>query len=506
MESLFGSGIERRINELREYIKANPKDHQAKLALMGTMLDDGRGKQAEKELKKLSTGDPQDADFHLYLAQYSWIHYQNGPGFSMSGEGVSYGPVRPNLNRKAWNNSKLKEIKKRLEKALKINPAHEPSIVLLGHVLVEQESYKNLFKLASNTEEVLPDFPWIPYFRAKAAQANGDTDEALKQIEDAMARAANQPAFLMYASELYEDTGITEKSVHLKKQSQFYSVVPPFIEWEYNESAYKSLDTLRLFPREEGSELSDEEREARYEKFGSEVTRLCSNDTQESNQALAILCVTHSAHGKWEDLAFETLEKRGQRGLLRNILMGARSNCTIASAGAALARLKDPSAFDILIQMLPNDTAPIFSAKVAYSLCLLGDMRASDPLINIAKTSDGYAREEAILALGAFTNLQDVQNTLNELTSDPELGVLADVSLYRFDKNTERLKRIEEAIKEEGFYGEYQILRYLELIDDSGARQLSEVIDAHLEMEREESKKEQEDRLKKLNEQSTASG
>jgi hypothetical protein len=162
----------------------------------------------------------------------------------------------------------------------------------------------------------------------------------------------------------------------------------------------------------------------------------------------------------------------------------ARSVCTIREASGALARLRHPEAFDVLVELLPRDVQFAHPMLAARWLAVLGDERAvphlvramqrrgddSDPIVD---AGIHFARGQAALALGRF-DTDVAARALERALTDEAIAEYAHAALYRLTNDDGHIAALESLDPEALVF----LASYLDEIGRPRARALAERIRA----------------------------
>ena len=234
---------------------------------------------------------------------------------------------------------------------------------------------------------------------------------------------------------------------------------------------------------------SKDSRQKYFKQKEKLIKHLAKEDSLTSTEFLAAICWHHADHGRLENLAFAAIEKRGKKAvkILVNLVKNAQSTCTIKSASHALARLRAPEAFDILIRILPGDIRLVFYIDAALALEILGDSRAVAHLVKVlnpdyrqpksSRDEDPMdfgmgrqmARARAALALGNFDKRESIA-ALEKGVKNDQVSAYCHAGLYRLTRKSKHFAPVAKAIENDAGMDSYILVRYLERTGDRQAK------------------------------------
>ncbi len=307
-------------------------------------------------------------------------------------------------------------------------------------------------------------------------------------------------ALWLFGANLANYMGDEQKAIEATEKAKFYGWLPPFCkDVEYSEEMAAVVTALRDPKQMEGA-----------------VEDLIGTPGPASSQLLAAVCWHRKIHGQIETACFEELTRRQDGDLLVELFTTGNSSFTIQYAGHALAELKHSKAFELLVEVLPQDIKPVWHMDIANSLAVLGDPRAVPPLIQVLDperldsrtylstedpsiATDGplFARHRAALALGKFDDPQ-AKEALTQGLKNMDIAVACNAALYRQTDQLMHLRAIEP------IQGETRdlLMGYIAEIDRPAAQDLHKRWTEFREAEKREALKVQEDALKARSKQS----
>jgi tetratricopeptide (TPR) repeat protein len=452
----------------------------------------GRSAEALQVLHQgLGRGD-EDDDATLSLA-IGRLHEQladDGPFLERNGEYVAYLPRDPDVDEDAWRRDHRQRALAAYLVVRSRYPDRESAHERVGTLQTQLGQHEAALATWTATAERFPASAAAHLGRARALTALGRSAEAAAACEQALhisPRLADAHAMLGdHHASLDEDA----KAQQAFERADFYAWLPAFVELDFD--ACRASFAL-LEPRFETEPSRAEHLRAR-EARRAEIERLLTTPSAESSGLLATLCHRHEDHGDVEDRIFDELRARGEASipLLRQLLDNAQSSCTRRGAVHALTALRAPGLLPLLVDLLPRDTHPIFSADIAGALASLGDRRAVGALIEVAKPSPGdgtegaepdvmtgygrtLARMRAALAVGALGG-DDARSALTVGLEDPVIGGACAVGLYRLTREPELLVRIRSAVLAAQTIGQRMLVDGLESFAPEEAKPLRDEI------------------------------
>jgi Flp pilus assembly protein TadD len=434
--------VDRGIEVLRNHLKGHRDDVNARIVL-GRILDfDGRPDEAVMVWEAGVSNTA--ADFPLLMSIGEIRHRQgtDGPTISYRRGMVQANPSKNEAEEERYKTSHLAQAATTLERARKLRPSAPEAASALASVYAEQgkhdaaaEVWKSLVKLEPKNGEFEKNL-------GLATKLAGRADEAAQYLKHAIELSPRLADAHEALAEIQKAKGQAAEAEQSRKRSEFYKRLPSFCTLIYSDENAKTLDSL---------------------DDAKAVRKLIDDPSDRATEFLAVVCWSHP-HNQLESQAFESLEARGARTtpILRRLLEGAHSTCTIKSAGHILARRKSDGLFDHLVRLLPGDTRSFgMDMDIAGSLDDLGDARAVESLVlmlNPADTDpkhdpgpglldDRYsARARAALALGAF-NKDAARRALEDGTKIPQFEAYCWAALYRLSKDPKHLAALEKAVR-----------------------------------------------------------
>jgi len=431
--------VDRAIEVLRDDLNKNAKDVRARVVL-GRILDfDGRPDEAVTLWEAGLTVAESDLPLLMSIGEIRHRQGNDGPTVSYRRGMVAVNPSKNEAEEERFKRSRLAQAATAYEKARKLRPDEPEAARALASVYSVQKKYdsaaevwKSLIKLDSKNGEYHLGL-------ALATQKAGRSDEASQHLKQAIELNPRLAEALEALAEYQKQKGRTAEAEQSRKRAEFYKRLPSFCTLAYSEENLKTLDSLN----QEGS-----------------VRKLVDDPSEPAAEFLATLCWSHP-HNRLETQAFEALEARGARTtpLLRALLEGARSTCTIKSTAHILARRKVDGIFDYLVKMLPGDVRGFaMDMDIAGSLDDLGDPRAVGPLGQVLNPGDANAAREdglltdrnsararAAMAIGAF-DMPEARRDLGAGTRDPQIAAYCLAALYRMTKDPKHLAALEKSV------------------------------------------------------------
>jgi tetratricopeptide (TPR) repeat protein len=462
--------VDRAISTLRDYLKGNANDVNAR-ALLGGILDfDGRPDEAVTLWEAGMTNTA--ADFPLLMSIGEIRHRQgrDGPTISYRRGMVQANPSKNEAEEERYKTSHLAQAATIYKRAHKLRPNQPEAASALASVYAEQgkhdaaaEVWKSLVKLEPKNGEYQLNL-------GLATKQAGRADEAAQYLKHAIELNPRLAEAHEALAEYQKAKGQAAEAEQSRKRADFYKRLPSFCTVLYSDESRKSLDSLD---------------DAKF------VRKLIDDPSERATEFLAIVCWSHP-HNQLETQAFDAIEARGAKTtpVLRALLEGAQSTCTIKSAGHILARRKSDGLFDFLVRLLPGDTRGFaMDMDIAGSLDDLGDTRAVRPLIEMLNPADTdpnhdsgpspledrySARARAALAIGAF-DTPAARRALEGGTKIPQFASYCWAALYRLSKDPKHLTALENAVRPDDGFTSSVVGNYLQKkVGTNEAKQLAQ--------------------------------
>ncbi len=379
---------------LRDHLKDEPKDEDARIAL-GRILDfDGRPDEAVSLWESALTGDASDYSYLMSVGEIRLRQGESGPNMTFRAGTVMARPSRDKDAEVRYKKDRLADAASAYEKARKLRPEAPEAAKALASVYSRQGKPEAALGVWKSLVALEPENPGFRLSLALATRDAGHEDEAadfLRRTLELDPRLAEAHEAL---AEHQEKKGLAAEAEKSRSRANFYKRLPSFATLTDTEENVRTLDALD----QEGT-----------------VRKLAEDPSDRASEILAILCWSHP-HNALEAEAFKALEARGAKTtpLLQKILDGAQSTCTIKSTAHILARRKTDGLLDYLEKMLPGDVRGFgMDMDIAGSLDDLGDPRAVEALARMVDPDTpgegvnplidrNSARFRAALALGAF--------------------------------------------------------------------------------------------------------
>lgn len=445
--------VDKAIDVLRGHLDKNSHDSDARLFL-GSLLDfDGRPDDAIKLYEAGLTGRAVDFPLLIEIAETQQRLGEEGPSITRRRGMITASPNRDPAGAEKFKQERLAKAVAAYEKALKLVPGEAKATKALASVYTAQKKPDAAIALWSAMVKAEPKNGSNQLALGLVLREAGRADDAtlcFKQAIDLEPRLAEAYEAL---ADYQKSKGQLPEATESRKRATYYGSLPPFSKLEYSEDNARVLRGL-------GQE--------------SIVRDLVADTSDSATEFLAVLCWRHP-HNQLETQAFEALETRGAKTtpILREMLNGARSTCTIRSAAHILARRKADGLLDRMVKLLPGDMQGFgMDMDVAGILDDLGDARAVLPLVQVL-SADGKgangdgplsdragARARAALALGAFDKAEAKQ-ALEAAQADKEIAPFCLASLYRLSKDPKYLASLEQSVGPDDDYVSYVIGNYL---------------------------------------------
>ncbi|HEV3120253.1 MAG TPA: hypothetical protein VGY53_00050, partial [Isosphaeraceae bacterium] len=387
------------------------------------------------------------SDLPLLLAIGEIRHRQGTAGAAVTYRRgtVSAQPGISEAEEKRFKSAHLALAATAYEKARRLRPDDSEAALGLASVYNSQEKYDAAAKVWKSLVELEPRNAGYHLRLALASKEAGRSSEVSEHLKQAIELNPQLAEAHEALSEIQKAKGQIAEAELSHKRAEFYKRLPPFCTIVYSEATLKTLDSLDQV---------------------ASVRKLADDPSEQAAEFLAVLCWSHP-HNALETQAFEALEARGEKttALLRVLLEGAHSTCTIKSTAHILARRKADGLFEYLAKMLPGDLRAFgMDMDIAGSFDDLGDARAVAPLIEVLNPNEAEAPDEdglladrssarirAGLALGAF-DTPEARKALEAGTKNPKIAACCWAALLRLSKDQKHLKALEMAVKpDEGF-------------------------------------------------------
>ena len=456
--------VEKAVLLLRDELEKDSSDLAVRVLLSQALDFDGR---PEEAIQVLNAGLTDSSDNAVLLMQIGNLHARlakDGPTV-VHRRGVS--TTSPNRDPAAAEHFRRKHwaaAVSAFEKAAASSPKEISTHTSLALAYAESGNHS---AAEAKWREIHKSHPsdrqaFLGY--ADALAKLGKSKEALNVLENGL---AIQPRFAEgYAmlAEQYRAAGRAAEASQAESKAEFYGSLPPFTQLD------DTAEVRKLISQFDNRAV---------------VEQLCADPSEQATQLLAALCWSHP-HNDLEEMAFDSLDKRGPVAtpIVIQLLNDAGSTCTMRSSMRILARQKHATAFDRLVQMLPNDTRSFgFDMDIAGSLDLLGDDRAVPHLIHVFSPGQAILpsgehffvdhtmnRARCALALGAF-DTPESRSALEQGLGVPDFELYCAAALYRLTRDRKHLNRIESASPD----GLVPLLvgKYLAKIDDPRAKSVS---------------------------------
>lgn len=446
--------VDRAIQVLRDYLNKNAKDVNARV-ILGRILDfDGRPDEAVTLWEGGLTDAASDLPVLMAIGEIRHRQGRDGPTVSYRRGMVGAIPSKDEAEEGRFKRSRLAQAATAYEKARKLRPDEPEAARALASVYSLQEKPDSAVEVWKSLVNLDPRNGEYRLGLALATRKAGRSDEALQHLKQALELNPRLAEAHEALAEDQERKGRAVEAEQSRKRAEFYNRLPSFCTLAYSEENLKTLDSLN----QEGS-----------------VRKLVDDPSDQAAELLATLCWSHP-HNRLETRAFEALEARGARTtpLLRALLEGARSTCTIRSTAYILARRRADGIYDYLVEMLPGDVRGFaMDMDIAGSLDDLGDPRAVGPLGQVLNPGDANAaieggplmdrnsaRARAAMAIGAF-DTPEARRALEAGTRDPQVAAYCFAALYRLTKDPKQLAALEKSVSPDEGYRTYVLGNYL---------------------------------------------
>lgn len=422
--------------------------------LLGSYLEyDGQIAAAVATWYAGCTGGPEDMDLLISIANVRREQAEKGPQYSHHREVFTYRPAKPgDPSEEEWRKEKIGQAAEAMEQAMKVAPGDLNVMGNTADTYHEAGLYAKALPLWKQMQAADPGNAMVLSHLAATELAMGNRADALEAAKQSVASDPTELKAHEVMLEVYRAEGNKAEAEEASKRVTFYQWMPPFIALPYTDARYAFVKGF------------DGEKD---------VKKLIDQQSPESQAFLAAICWRHEHHGPVEDSAYRALEEQGARQLLLLLMENASSTCTIRAASHALGRMKEPQAFDPMIQQLPQDVQFVHYTDTAGALALLGDPRAVAPLIDVLapefippKHEDDplmsglgrrMARERAALALGRF-DTPESRDALTRGVRNPDIAGACHLGRYLLDGKAEDLQAVEKHLEQDTFGAKFMIV------------------------------------------------
>jgi tetratricopeptide (TPR) repeat protein len=464
--------VDRGIEILRNHLKGHGDDVNARIVL-GRILDyDGRPDEAVTVWEAGVSKTAADFPLLMSIGEIRRRQGSDGPTITYRRGTVQFNPSKNEAEEERYKTSHLAQAATTYEHARKLRPNAPEAASALASAYAEQgkndaaaEVWKSLVKLEPTNGEYEKNL-------GLATKLAGRADEAAQYLKHAIELSPRLADAHEALAEIQKAKGQAVEAEQSRNRSEFYKQLPSFCTLVYSDENAKTLHSL---------------------DDAKSVRKLIDDPSDRATEFLAVVCWSHP-HNQLESQAFDSLEARGARTtpLLRRLLEGAHSTCTIKSTGHILARRKADGLLDYLVRLLPGDTRAFgMDMDVAGSLDDLGDARAVECLVLMLNPADSdpkhdsgpglldlddrySARARAALALGAF-NEPAARRALEDGTKIPQFAAYCWAALYRLSKDPKHLAALERALRAGDGFVSSVVGNYLEKkVGTNEARQLAQ--------------------------------
>ncbi len=422
--------------------------------MLGSYLEyDGQTEAAITAWYAGCTGGPDDLDLLVSIANVRREQAEKGPQYSHRRGVFTYSPKKPSdPSDEAWKKEKYSLAAAAMERAMKVAKGDLNVMGNTADLYHEAGRYGDALPLWKQMLAADPGNPMVLSHLAATELAAGNRTGALEAAKQSVASDPTELKAHEIILKVYEQEGKKAEAAEANKQVEYYRWMPSFIALPYTDARY-----------------------AFVKGFNGEkdVKKLAAQQNPESQAFLAAICWRHEHHGSVENSAYKALEEQGARELLLLLVENAQSTCTIRAASHALARMKEPKAFEPMIRQLPQDVQFVHYTDMAGALSLLGDPRAVRPLIDVL--APGFtppkeeedpmmsglgrrmARERAALALGRF-DTPESRDALSRCLENKDIAGACHLALYLLDSKPENLQAVEKHLEEDTFGARFMIV------------------------------------------------
>ena len=450
---------------LQEHLEAVPNALYARLGLADILRAEARLDECAEVLKDGLSGFEHDYMIWMAIAEIRLQQAEDGPNMIQKGGMIIFTPNKnPDVDEEAYRQEHLELAVTALENAFKIKPESKLTIAMLASAKTDQGDLDGAIELFERLSILTPDSCLVLTELAKTLVMAGRDEDAYLVARQALDVDPRSPDAHFILGKLYGAKGDDEKEALYEKKAGFYVWMAPFTTIEYKDEHW---DLYQLITGQTGASAAD---------ILKQTETLAKTDTRVARDILSTIAWNHM-HGAMDLLAFEKLTEWKAQEELFGLVEHAGSTCTLRMAYKALATLKAPGVFEILVEALPEDTRGAHPMNVAEALDILGDPRAVPHLIEVLNPSfveekelesihdilmlSGHddARVRAALALGAF-DTEESREALTIGTAHPRLGAACHAALYRLTGSKEHRDALLEAAASGDRYG-YLIEDYL---------------------------------------------
>jgi len=453
---IFSLAADEAIKILQQQLQANPGDDMARTRLGQMLAYQGEMDEALITWQEGLDGAGDDAELWLQIGDLYRAQAEKSEAIiqASAGSGGLNGNPAAQPDARSQEEIAEEQLKARdtwqqavtaYENVVRARPDNPEAITRLAHALQGTKQneaaelwWKYLFEKDPTNDLAAIRYASLQMQREDVVGAGGTLMAGL----DADPRNA---ALWAFGAQLSEQMGDAVKAQEALTKAKFYGWLPPFCEdVEFSEENAAFVAALR-----DPAELS------------SAVDELIAQPAPATSQLLAAVCWHRKSHGEVENRCFDELVRRGDSDLLLQLFHTGKGSFTIRYAAQGLAKLKHPQAFDLLVELLPNDNKPMWHLDIANSLAILGDPRAVEPLIQVLSpeltetrtnlanedpsiATDGvlFARHRAALALGKFNDPRATQ-ALNKGLTNLQIAVACNAALFRQNGQTMHLRAIQ---------------------------------------------------------------
>jgi tetratricopeptide (TPR) repeat protein len=454
---------------LRRHLEESPGDHKARLRL-GRFLDyEGRADEAIALWKAGLAHERGRRALHLAMAYRLRKQAEDGPNVVRRRETVTYRPSSGGAAEKIYRMRRAKRALEHFQAALKLEPADSDALAAAGGL---QNALKRHAAAAATWRAGVKRFPKQARFvlgLAYSLELLGRTDQAVAQYQKALGLDPRIAVAHAALAKLYAKQGKAGRAREARARARFFDWLPAFVELRYDAKVARTIEAL--------------ERKGRRKV----IERLLKERSKTSSALLAALIIKHRDHGELEDRMFVELAKRQRVDLLRALLENGQSTCTLRGAAHALAQLRDPKVFEVLVRLLRGDTRAFFWIDVANALAKLGDPRAVPHLVEVLAPEHRHktpkddpmmgslglllARQRAAAALGHF-EAKEGKKALERGLKNPDLALHCHMALHRLTRGAEHLSALRKGLVKE--YSEL-VVEYVRAYDPKAARGLAKL-------------------------------
>ncbi|MCK6471444.1 MAG: tetratricopeptide repeat protein [Planctomycetes bacterium] len=458
--------------------------------LLGRLLDHiGKADEAcaawEKNLRK-------NADDYPLLMEIGRIRARqgdDGPNVSYDRGAVSYSPSKDEAKEEEYKQKHLRMAADAYARAMEAAPARSEPHSRCAEVLLKLKDFDGAAKLYENLLANDEKDTYARYELVKTLDAAGKKDQAAQHADKLLEANPRHAGGHAYQAARYRAQGDQAKAEAHRKMAGFYEWLAPFATMTYSDERYATYRLLARDGHNEGEEQqTPEKREKTAKARVDKVDALIAGGSKEDLEFLGTICLHHADHGYLEDRIYGAFAKRGQAAaaILAEVLRAAESTCTMKSAAFALAEIKAPEAFELIVRLLPGDLRSVWYVDAAGALAKLGDPRAVEPLIealapdlteppppedDIMGQSRGRraARWRAALALGSF-NTEASKKALDEGAKNGQIAAACHAALYRLTKDDKHLAPAKAVLDKDEEIGCWFVATFFRTMDDPKAK------------------------------------